>query len=100
MGLFVERVEDLFTQDGGIPRELLRDKVLEDIKQTRFIGIPEIDLDVNLEPPDGSDILITKLIDPKKALGYRVFDSAEDYYSNLAAELYVPSDTDFGQGER
>lgn len=98
MAIEVQRIEDLFSQDGGIPKDLLRNKIIEDIKEKHFIGIPESYLEVELEPADGSDILITKLIDPKKALGYRVFDDLEDYYNNLSAELYVPQASDFGQG--
>jgi hypothetical protein len=93
----VESIDDLF--DKAIPREFLKASVLTDIKQRILIGVPEVNLEVDLEPADGSDILIQeKQIDPEKALGYRVFPSKNSYFSYLDAQLYVPQESDFKGG--
>ena len=94
-----ERIQDLFTKDGGINKDMFKDKVLENIKQTTFIGVADSKLSIDLEPSDGSDILI-KEIDPEKALGYQVHDNLDEYYKFLAKELYVPQDSDFSKGDK
>jgi hypothetical protein len=91
-----ERIEDLFDKDGGINPAMFKDKVLEQVKQTTLIGVPEARLAIDFEPTDGSDILI-RTIDPEKALGYQVHDGLDDYYKSLDRDLYVPQDSDFGR---
>ena len=91
-----ERIEDLFTKDGGINKEYFKDKVVEHFKQNVLIGVADAHLAIDLEPSDESDILIKK-IDPEKALGYQVHDNIDDYYKSLRRDLYVPQDSDFSQ---
>ena len=99
MPVVVEKIQDLFEQPSV--KDNLKESILEDAKHKIFVGVLDSNLTADFEPSDGSDILITeKLIDPKKALGYKEFDSVDDYYDDLNAELYVPSAEDLGQGRR
>lgn len=93
-----DRVEDLFTKDGGINMQAFKDPIVSHIKQNILIGIPETRISIDLEPSDDSDILI-KVIDPEKALGYQVHADLDEYYQALSRELYVPQESDFNQGE-
>ena len=96
MPITVEKIDDLFEQP-VVPD--FKNDALKDIKEKFLTGVLDSNITADFEPSDGSDILITeKLIDPKKALGYKEFEDADDYYSYLGNELYVPIASDFKGG--
>ena len=88
-----EPLQGLFEEGAGVTKDLLKDSVLHDLKLTYLAGIPEVALQINFSPDDGSDILIQK-VDPKNALGYSVYADEQDYFAHLSASLHEPSESD------
>lgn len=94
----IETVEDLFSPEEFIPKDLLKQSVFQHFKDSVLIGIPDAAIEVDFEPEDMSDILVRK-IDPEKALGYRLFENEDSYFSYLNKQLYIPKESDFEGGE-
>ena len=91
IGFQVEPMQSLLDPDETVPKAFFKDQAIEQAKHSTFLGVPEKDLKIDLDPPDGSDILITKRVDPENALGYRVYKGESDYFNKLQQELSVPS---------
>ena len=83
-------VEPLFREDAPVPRDTMKQQVLEDFKMTALAGIPDQKLEISYNPDDGSDIIV-KLIDPHAASGYLVLKDQSAYRDWLDAQLYEPS---------
>lgn len=98
--LSIEPLSNLFEPDSPVPKELMKEAVVKDFKETALIGVPEANLRITFSPSEGDDILIHR-IDPENALGYSVYASENDYFNHLQAELYEPSEEDVlgGLGE-
>lgn len=88
-----EPLTSLFEEEPGNLSDLFKDAALTTLKHTELIGVPDVELQINFNPEDGSDILV-KRIDPEKALGYSVFEGEEDYFNRLSAELYSPTEAE------
>ena len=69
----------------------LKQAVSQDFKEKELIGVPDVALKIHYSPEDGNDILIEK-IDPEKALGFRLFKSEDDYYTQLRIDQFSEAD--------
>ena len=94
-----EPMADLFDEFSAIPMDQLKQKIVDDIRMTRLAGVPDYRLQIELEPQDGSDILIRQ-IDPEKALGTQTYGSVDDYYDSMEATLHLPSESEILAGLR
>jgi hypothetical protein len=83
-------MENLFSDGQGVTKELLKSDVLKYFKKTNLIGVPEAKLKTDFSPDSGDDILIEQ-VDPENALGYSIYSGDQEYYENLMASLYVPT---------
>jgi len=88
----------LFEQDAPAPKDTMKQNIVEDLRFKRLAGLPEYRLNINLEPSDGSDILI-KVVDLENALGYRIYEGEDNYFQQLSADLHVPQEHDFKEGK-
>ena len=83
----------LFDEKNPVQKELLKEHVVDNFKQTNLIGVPDALVRINFNPEEGDDILIHR-IDPENALGYSVHASEEDYFNHLSQSLYEPTEED------
>ena len=83
-------VQPLFEEESSIPKDALKQAVVEDFKLSELSGVPDSKLEISFNPEEGGDIII-KLIDPHAASGYLVFQDEEAYNDWLSKELYEPS---------
>lgn len=84
-------LDDLFSKEAPFPKEMLRERVIEDMKATDLAGANPSHLKISFDDEGGGDILI-KRIDPKRAQGYLVFQDERDYTSWLSETLTGPDE--------
>lgn len=84
----ITSLEPLFEDEAPIPKDSLKEAVVDDFKLKA--GVPDDKLEISFNPEDGSDIII-KLIDPHAASGYLVFQGEAAYNDWLNQQLYEPS---------
>jgi len=83
-------LEELHKDEAPIPKDSLKQDVVDDFKFKELAGKGEASIKITLNPEDGSDILI-KVIDPHAAAGYLVFQDDASYKDWLSQQLYEPS---------
>lgn len=90
-------LRDLFEEDSPAPKGSMKQNIIEHLRLSRIAGVPEYRVNIDLEPDDGSDIIV-RVVDLENALGYRVYKGEEDYFNQLSADLHVPQESDFRGG--
>lgn len=95
----LQSVDSLFDDTAGVPKDTLKESVVEDFKLNNLAGIPDQKLEISFNPEDGGDILI-KVIDPHAATGYLVFQDEKAYNDWLNVNLYEPSQDEIQEAVR
>ena len=97
MRIQFESLQELFSTDSAVPKNLMKGPILADFRLKELVGIPENHLQITFQPVDGGDILVRQ-VDPENAQGYRTYENESDYFNQLKLDLFTPTDSDFAAG--